>query len=125
MKVTSALAVLISAFMLAAVPALASETHELTGTVVSAGGDPVVDAVVNLPELRRQTTTDEEGRFTFRHLPDGEYLISVNSPRFGGAVQRVRPVDLADVTRFSPSTILNIWAATSKPSSSMNLTALP
>jgi iron complex outermembrane receptor protein len=96
MKVTSALAVLASAFLLAAVPALASETHELTGTVVSAGGDPAADAVVNLPELRRQTTTDQEGRFTFSNLPDDEILVSVNSTRFGGAVQRVRPAEWAD-----------------------------
>ena len=67
----------------------AADDHQLTGTVVSSGNKPVPDASVSLPELRRETTTDPQGNFTFTGLPAGEYLLSVDSPRFGGAVQRV------------------------------------
>lgn len=58
----------------------------IEGVVLSAGGDPVADAAVSLPEIRRETTTDEAGRFWFIELPAGDYLISVSSMRFGGAV---------------------------------------
>ncbi|HSO21558.1 MAG TPA: TonB-dependent receptor, partial [Chondromyces sp.] len=69
-------------------PAVAQVPASIGGVVLSAGGDPVVGAEVELPELRRRTTTDSEGKFLFADLPAGEYLLSVSSPRFGGAVQR-------------------------------------
>jgi iron complex outermembrane receptor protein len=82
-------AIVIALILTAGPPAFAKENHELTGTVVSSGDEPVLDATVSLPELRRETATNERGEFTFTGLPSGEYLLSVDSPRFGGAVQRV------------------------------------
>jgi iron complex outermembrane recepter protein len=70
-------------------PAVAQVQASISGVVLSAGGDPVAGAEVELPELRRRTTTDSEGKFLFADLSAGEYLLSVSSPRFGGAVQRV------------------------------------
>ena len=67
----------------------ADEPVVLSGTVVDAAGSPVVDAEVSLPELRRVTVTDDLGRFEFTDVPPGDYLVSVSSPRAGGAVQRV------------------------------------
>ncbi len=67
----------------------ADESAALSGFVLSAGGEPVAGAEINLPELRRTTFTDDQGWFTFEDLPDGEYLIAVSSLRAGGAVQRV------------------------------------
>lgn len=69
-------------------PAVAQVPASISGVVLSAGGDPVAGAEVELPELRRRTTTDSEGKFLFADLSAGEYLLSVSSPRFGSAVQR-------------------------------------
>jgi iron complex outermembrane receptor protein len=67
----------------------ADEKAVLSGTVRSAGGEPVAGAEVSLPEIRRTTVTDDQGNFSFDNLPFGEFLISVSSLRSGGAVQRV------------------------------------
>ena len=69
-------------------PSFANEPAVLAGIVLDAAGDPVVNAEVSLPELRRVTATDELGRFEFTDLPAGDYLVSVISSRAGGAVQR-------------------------------------
>jgi iron complex outermembrane receptor protein len=70
-------------------PGFADQPIELTGIVLDAAGDPVVDAEVSLPELRRVTVTDDLGRFEFVDLRLGDYLINISSSRAGGAVQRV------------------------------------
>lgn len=70
--------------------AAGADAATLAGHVLSAGGDPVPDAVVSLVELRQETHTDAEGSFRFDDLPGGEHLIEVSSPRFGGTVKRVR-----------------------------------
>jgi iron complex outermembrane receptor protein len=62
----------------------------LEGTVLSAGGEPVPGATVELAELRRTAVTGTDGRFVFDELPPGEYLLAVSSRAAGGAVQRVR-----------------------------------
>ncbi len=70
--------------------AMNADGATLAGHVLSAGGDPVPDAVVSLVELRRETRTGPDGSFRFDDLPAGDHLIGVSSPRFGGTVQRVR-----------------------------------
>lgn len=70
--------------------AMNADAATLAGHVLSAGGDPVPDAVVSLVELRRETRTGPDGSFSFDDLPAGDHLIGVSSPRFGGTVQRIR-----------------------------------
>jgi iron complex outermembrane receptor protein len=74
----------------------ASETAQIRGVVLSAGGDPVEGAVVALPELRLETATDASGEFVFDNIAPGEYLVSVTSMRFGGAVARVSTTEDPD-----------------------------
>jgi iron complex outermembrane receptor protein len=74
----------------AAVPAAATD---LVGRVVAPGGTLVADARVSLIELRRDATTDGDGRFAFTDVPAGEYLLEVSSLRFGAAVVRVAVSD--------------------------------
>ncbi len=62
---------------------------ELSGLVLSAGGDPVDKARVTIVDLRRETTTDADGRFIFVDIPAGDYLVDVRSLEFGGAIQRI------------------------------------
>ena len=69
--------------------AASADAATLAGHVLSAGGEPVPDAVVSVVELRQETRTGPDGSFRFDDLPAGELLIEVSSPRFGGTVQRV------------------------------------
>ena len=71
----------------------AANRAQIRGVVLSAGGDPVAEAVVSVPEVRRETTTDEMGRFLIEELAQNEYLVSVSSLRFGGAVLRIVATD--------------------------------
>lgn len=66
---------------------------DLDGVVRSAAGDPVAGAAVSVIDLRLDTTTDLEGRFSFPAVPPGEHLLSVRDPRYGGAVMRVLVAD--------------------------------
>jgi iron complex outermembrane recepter protein len=53
---------------------------DLSGRLVNAlSGDAVAGATVILEELRRQTTSGADGRFTFDNVPPGTYHLSVRS----------------------------------------------
>jgi iron complex outermembrane receptor protein len=80
---------ILHALIAALLAAAAASAATLTGHVLSAGGEPVPDAVVSVVELRQETRTGPGGSFRFDGLPAGELLIEVSSPRFGGTVQRV------------------------------------
>jgi iron complex outermembrane receptor protein len=81
---------ILHALIAALLAAAAASAATLAGHVLSAGGEPVPDAVVSLVELRQETRTAPDGSFRFDHLPAGELLLEVSSPRFGGTVERVR-----------------------------------
>jgi iron complex outermembrane receptor protein len=66
---------------LAAATSTASAT--LTGTVTSRDGQPVTDAVVEIPTLRRRIVVGADGRFELTALPAGELRVRVVSPRAG------------------------------------------
>lgn len=70
----------------------ADEAGVLRGVVLDAAEEPVADAEVSLPEIRRTTLTDGDGRFEFSGLNSGDYLLGVSSNRSGSAVQRVAVV---------------------------------
>jgi iron complex outermembrane receptor protein len=72
----------------------------IAGRVVAADGAPVPGAEVRVAELRRRTTSGEDGSFRFEALPPGNYLLEASSPRLGAAVERVRvaPESAVDVT---------------------------
>ena len=48
---------------------------------------PIPDAIVNIPELSLQATTDHQGRFVLRELPSGSYTLTVST--HGSALKRV------------------------------------
>ncbi len=75
---------------LAAVPMSAAD---LVGRVLAPSGAPVADARVSVIELRRDTVTDDDGRFVVSDVPAGEYLLEITSLRFGAAVVRVAVAD--------------------------------
>jgi iron complex outermembrane receptor protein len=62
---------------------------QISGRVVTPGGTPVPDARVTVVELRRSVRTDNEGKFRVDGVAPGAYLLEIDSPRYGHAVERV------------------------------------
>jgi len=60
----------------------------LVGSVKSSGGNQAPDAVVQIVNLRRRASADENGAYRFEDVPAGNYLIQAVSPRYGTSVTR-------------------------------------
>lgn len=92
--------------VLVAVLALGAHAAAQTGVVLSGNlvnsmsGAPVAGATVVLEEFRRETTTNQEGVFTFEHVPPGSYHLSV---RFEGFSSR-----RTEVTVAAPATTVEV-----------------
>ena len=53
----------------------------ISGRLVnSLSGDPIPNAVVQIDELRRMTTSGSNGTFTLSDVPPGTYHLSVHAP---------------------------------------------
>ncbi|MGH7454015.1 MAG: TonB-dependent receptor, partial [bacterium] len=55
-----------------------SFAQTLTGTVLDEKQSPLANANIAIPALKRGTTTNEAGKFTFEKLPAGVYVIAVS-----------------------------------------------
>lgn len=67
----------------------AQQTGSVAGRVLASSGEPVTDAEVSVVGTRLRTDVDREGTFLIDHVPVGEVLLRVNSPRHGSAAERV------------------------------------
>jgi outer membrane receptor protein involved in Fe transport len=64
----------------------------INGRVVDASGKALEAVKVSIAELRIETTTDADGSFTLRNLPEGSYTLLVRTSGARGiAVEHVRP----------------------------------
>jgi iron complex outermembrane receptor protein len=80
-------------------------TATLTGTVTDkADGKPVAGANVSVPDLRINTVTDANGKYTISQLPKGVYLVQVSFLGYATFNQRVD---------FSKTPVLNVQLQTS------------
>jgi iron complex outermembrane receptor protein len=70
----------------------------LVGRVTAADGSPVTDARVSIVDLRRSTTTDADGRYSFDAVPPGAYLLEADSRRSGRDLRRVEVASGAEAT---------------------------
>jgi len=64
--------------------------------VNSLSGDPIPGATVTLDELRRQTTSKDDGTFTFDNVPPGTYHVSVLAQGYSSRRSEVKAA--ADAT---------------------------
>ena len=61
-------------------PAQAQARINISGRLVnSLSGDPIPNAVVQIDELRRMTTSGSNGTFTLSDVPPGTYHVSVHA----------------------------------------------
>lgn len=67
----------------------ATETGSLSGRLLTADGQAVTDAEIDLVDLRLHAHVDEDGRFRFPDLPPGRYLLRIESLAGGELTQRV------------------------------------
>jgi iron complex outermembrane receptor protein len=69
----------------------AAQTGRIAGSVEDPTGGRIANAAVSLMgPVDRTATTDEDGRFEFGELPDGEYRLRVEPDGFAPTEQRVR-----------------------------------
>jgi len=67
------------ALLLASPSALA---QTLSGTVTNAAGKPLANATVEIEALKRVTSTNELGEFTFSNVKEGDYTLHIFASGF-------------------------------------------
>ncbi|MEO7044085.1 MAG: carboxypeptidase-like regulatory domain-containing protein, partial [Ferruginibacter sp.] len=64
--------------------------NALTGTVISAkSGLPVYAASVSINDLKLTVLTDTSGKYAFKNLPNGNFIVQVQSIGYKSAVQNI------------------------------------
>lgn len=87
---------------------------DLRGVVLDEGGQPLADAVVSaLGATTAFEVSDREGRFTFRNLPRGPYLVRVHLNGYRPA--RARTIQLEQGSRVMPTITLTRGGNTEEP----------
>ena len=72
-------------------PAQAQARVNISGRLVnSLSGDPIANAVVQIDELRRTTTSGSNGTFTLSDVPPGTYHVSVHAQGYS-----TRPMEVS------------------------------
>lgn len=61
----------------------------IVGLVVDERNQPIANATVSLPSLRRGTTTNDSGKFLIRDLPSSEHVLEARRLGYQSAVRRV------------------------------------
>src|ERR1044072_7351813 len=58
--------------------------------ILSDGGTPLHNVIVNLVQLKRSVETDEDGAYEFQNIPPGTYTILAHMEGFPDQTQQVR-----------------------------------
>ncbi|HEX2123443.1 MAG TPA: carboxypeptidase regulatory-like domain-containing protein, partial [Thermoanaerobaculia bacterium] len=75
--------------LLYATVTLAQSSGTLRGVVTTNTNQPAASTEVQLVDLRRTTTTDAQGNYSFANVPPGRHLLQANSARFGSATSEI------------------------------------
>ncbi len=68
-----------------------AQTGVLSGTVSSTVNKELIPGVaVEIPKIKRSTTTDENGRYEFANLPDGSYTVFTHIEGFADKTESVK-----------------------------------
>ncbi|MEO5967543.1 MAG: TonB-dependent receptor [Ferruginibacter sp.] len=68
-----------------------SKAQSVSGTIVTVDGSPASQVNVELHDLKMYTTTDDNGYFIFRHVPDGKYTVIAS---YTGLETKIFPVEV-------------------------------
>lgn len=68
---------------------LAQTSGSIRGTVTTNTKQPAASTDVQLVDLRRSTTTDAQGNYSFSNVPAGRHLLQANHARFGSATTEI------------------------------------
>jgi iron complex outermembrane receptor protein len=88
MRALRALTALLFLF-LAATITLAQTTGSVHGTITTSENEVAASTEVELVDLRRTTTSDAQGKYSFSNVPPGRHLLQANNPRFGSATMEI------------------------------------
>jgi iron complex outermembrane receptor protein len=90
-SVRAVLAAVALAAALSSIPAVlqAQPTGRIIGSVVTADGEPVSDAMVTVVSTGARAAVDEDGRFVLEVVPAGTQLLEVSGSRHARGVERV------------------------------------
>src|SRR5215207_4917106 len=58
--------------------------------ILSGGGTPLHNVIINLVQLKRSVETDENGAYEFQNVPPGAYTILAHMEGFPDQAQQVR-----------------------------------
>src|ERR1700744_6010019 len=94
MKLKSGLINLLYILLFAMLPlctwAKSDDGSTLTGTVTDKkDGSPIPRAIVNIPDLKNGTATDQNGKHTLTNLPKGTHLIQVSFVGYSTVTKQV------------------------------------
>ncbi|MEM1181877.1 MAG: TonB-dependent receptor [Acidobacteriota bacterium] len=82
-------AALCLAVVLTAPAVVAAENGTIEGQILGADGGAIAGANIEIVDLRAQTKSDEEGRFSFNDVRPGTYLLRVDGPVGDAVTERV------------------------------------
>jgi len=99
----------------------------IAGTVTDAGSAPLQGAIVSLAELRLQSVTGADGRFSFGGVPGGDYTIVVRRLGYESTVRsHVSSGSAANVTMIaSPFTVYPITVTATRTPALTGASVLP
>lgn len=52
--------------------------NKIIGTVTDNNNNPIPSAIISLPEIHKETTTNKEGKFILTNLPQGKFKLNVS-----------------------------------------------
>ena len=77
-------------FLLTSTPFLAKAQNQFSGLVSAVNNKiPIKGAQLNIYDLKVSAYTDSAGRFNFKNLPVGEYLVEISSEGYAKLIEKV------------------------------------
>ena len=86
---------------------VATAQNKIIGTVTDADQKPLANVIVSLPEIHKETVTNETGNFTLNTIPQGNFKISFSLVGFEGKILSVSKQTRCFLQVFFPTYIVN------------------
>lgn len=57
---------------------IANAQNKITGTITDSSNNPIPSAIVSLPEIHKETSTDKDGKFILTNIPQGNFKLIIS-----------------------------------------------